>query len=106
MPPLARAAPDRDRALAIACAVPLAAFTSVAFSDGGRRPIGDRVDELTSETKPRPTDQGAGRLTAASSTRGKYWREAGRVFDDRPAVGLGAGTFATRQAAPPQRRPA
>ena len=78
-------------ALVIACAVPLAAFTSAAFSGG----IGDRVDDLTSETSTSPTDQGAGRLTAASSTRGKYWREAGRVFDDRPATGLGAGTFAT-----------
>jgi hypothetical protein len=81
-------------ALAIACAVPLVAFTSVAFSDRGiGGAIGDRVDELTSETQTSPSEQGAGRLTAASSTRGKYWREAGRVFDDRPAVGLGAGNF-------------
>jgi O-Antigen ligase/Tetratricopeptide repeat len=81
-------------ALVIACAVPLVAFTSVAFSDRGLGgTIGDRVDELTSETQTAPSDQGAGRLTAASSTRGKYWREAGRVFDDRPAVGVGAGNF-------------
>ena len=78
-------------ALVIACAVPLVAFTSAAFSGD----IGDRVDELTSETSTAPSDEGAGRLTAASSTRGKYWREAGRVFDDRPAAGLGAGTFQT-----------
>ena len=39
------------------------------------------------------TDQGANRLTATSSTRGKYWREAGRVFDDRPLLGVGAGAF-------------
>jgi hypothetical protein len=81
-------------ALAIACAVPLVAFTSVAFSDRGiGGAIGDRVDELTSETQTAPSEQGAGRLTAASSTRGKYWREAGRVFDDRPAIGLGANNF-------------
>jgi hypothetical protein len=81
-------------ALVIACAVPLVAFTSVAFSDRGLGgTIGDRVDELTSETQTAPSDQGAGRLTAASSTRGKYWREAGRVFEDRPAVGVGAGNF-------------
>jgi len=81
-------------ALAIACAVPLVAFTSVAFSDRGiGGAIGDRVDELTSETQTAPSEQGAGRLTAASSTRGKYWREAGHVFEDRPSVGLGAGTF-------------
>jgi O-Antigen ligase len=83
-------------ALVIACAAPLAAFTSVAFSDGGiGGAIGDRVDQLTSESQTSPTDQGAGRLTQASSTRGKYWREAGRVFEDRPAVGLGAGNFQT-----------
>jgi hypothetical protein len=83
-------------ALAIACAVPLVAFTSVAFSDRGiGGAIGDRVDELTSENDTAPSQQGAARFTAASSTRGKYWREAGRVFEDRPAVGLGAGNFQT-----------
>ena len=75
--------------LAIACVVPLVAFTSVAFSGS----IGDRVDDLTSETNTAPSEQGAGRLTAASSTRGKYWREAGRVFGDRPTIGVGAGNF-------------
>jgi O-Antigen ligase len=83
-------------ALAIACVIPLVAFTSVAFSDKGiGGAIGDRFDQLTSETETAPTEQGAGRLTAASSTRGKYWREADKVFDDRPAIGLGAGNFAT-----------
>ncbi len=83
-------------ALVIACVVPLAAFTSLAFSDRGLGgAIGDRVDQLTSETDTAPDQQGAGRLTAASSTRGKYWREAGRVFEDRPAIGLGAGNFQT-----------
>jgi hypothetical protein len=82
-------------ALVAACAVPLVAFTSVAFSDRGLGgTIEDRVDELTSETDTAPTEQGAGRFSAASSTRGKYWREAGRVFADRRAVGTGAGTFA------------
>jgi hypothetical protein len=65
----------------------------VAFSDRGLSgTIGDRVDELTSDAGPAPAE-GAGRFTAASSTRGKYWREAGKVFRDRPAVGTGAGTF-------------
>jgi hypothetical protein len=83
-------------ALVIAAAVPLVAFTSVAFSDRGiGGAIGDRVDQLTSESQTSPTDQGAGRLTQASSTRGKYWREAGRVFEDRPVIGLGAGNFQT-----------
>jgi hypothetical protein len=82
-------------ALVVACAIPLVALTSVAFSDRGLGgTIEDRVDELTSETDTAPTEQGAGRFGAASSTRGKYWREAGRVFADRRAVGVGAGDFA------------
>jgi hypothetical protein len=83
-------------AVVVACAIPLVALTSVAFSDRGLGgTIEDRVDELTSETDTAPTAQGAGRFGAASSTRGKYWREAGRVFADRRSVGTGAGTFAT-----------
>ena len=76
--------------MAVACLVPLAAFTSVAFSDRG---IGERIDELTSETEVAP-EEGGGRVFAASSSRGKYWREAFRVFDARPLEGVGAGAFA------------
>ena len=76
-------------AVAVACIAPLAAFTSVAFSERG---IGDRIDELTSETQVAP-QEGGGRVFAASSSRGKYWREAFRVFEDRPFEGVGAGAF-------------
>jgi hypothetical protein len=97
---LARSAPSmriRRRvgivAVGVACLVPLALFTSVAFSDKGLGgTIEQRVDELTSETNSAPVE-GGGRLTAASSTRGKYWREAGKIFDDRPGLGTGSGTF-------------
>ena len=75
-------------AIAAACLVPLAAFTSVAFSDRG---IGDRFDELTSETQVAPRRR---RAFAASSSRGKYWREAFHVFADRPFEGVGAGGYA------------
>jgi O-Antigen ligase len=81
-------------AVAVVCLVPLVVFTSVAFSDRGLSgTIDDRVNELTSETEVAP-NEGGDRVFASSSTRGKYWREAGRVFDDRPAVGVGAGAFA------------
>jgi MFS family permease len=76
-------------AVAVACLAPLGAFTSVAFSERG---IGDRIHELTSETKVAP-EEGGGRVFAASSSRGKYWREAFRVFEDRPLEGVGAGAF-------------
>jgi len=76
-------------AVAVACLAPLGAFTSVAFSERG---IGDRIHELTSETEVAP-QEGGGRVFAASSSRGKYWREAFRVFKDRPLEGVGAGAF-------------
>jgi MFS family permease len=76
-------------AVAVACLAPLGAFTSVAFSERG---IGDRIHELTSETKVAP-EEGGGRVFAASSSRGKYWREAFHVFEDRPLEGVGAGAF-------------
>jgi MFS family permease len=81
-------------AVGVACLVPLVAFTSVAFSDRGLSgTIDDRVSQLTSETDIAP-EEGGDRVFASSSTRGKYWREADRVFDDRPAVGVGAGAYA------------
>ena len=76
-------------AVALACLAPLGAFTSVAFSERG---IGDRIHELTSETEVAPAE-GGGRVFAASSSRGKYWREAFRVFEDKPVKGVGAGAF-------------
>jgi tetratricopeptide (TPR) repeat protein len=97
---LARSAPSvrlRKRvgvtAVAAACLVPLALFTSVAFSERGLGgTIDDRVEELTDAGDAAP-GEGAGRFTAASSTRGKYWSEAGKIFDDRPGLGTGSGTF-------------
>lgn len=81
-------------AVVVACAVPLVAFAAVAVSDRGLYgTVNDRFDELTSETDTAPTE-GAGRIAGASSTRGKYWREAGDIFADRRAVGFGAGNFA------------
>ena len=82
-------------AIVAVCAIPLVALAGVAMSDRGLTgTIDDRVDELTSETETAPTE-GAGRIAAVSSSRGKYWREAGDVFDVRPSVGVGAGNFAT-----------
>ena len=98
---LARSAPPprlRRRAgiaaLAAVGLVVLVALASVALSDRGLGgTIDDRVDELTSETETAPTVQGAGRFGATASTRSKYWKEARLVFEDRPSVGTGAGTF-------------
>ena len=79
-------------AVAVAAALPLVLLTSVALSDRGLPgTVSDRVNELTSETATTPG--GPQRLTVASSTRGRYYRQAGRIFGDHPVLGTGAGTF-------------
>ena len=79
-------------AVAFTCMVPLVAFTSVAFSQRGLSgTISDRIHQLTNETSK--TSGGPQRLTETSSSRGRYWRNAGHIFADHPALGTGAGTF-------------
>jgi tetratricopeptide (TPR) repeat protein len=78
--------------LAVACAAPMLALGSAVLGDRDLSDtISNRVDELTSETARTPGDPS--RLTAASSSRSQYWREAADVFEDRPDIGTGAGTF-------------
>jgi len=79
-------------AVAAVCAVPLVLVATVAVSDRGLAgTISDRFNELTSEDATTPG--GPARLTKASSSRGRYWRQAAEVFSDRPALGVGAGAF-------------
>jgi tetratricopeptide (TPR) repeat protein len=73
---------------AVACLVPLVALGSVALSDKG---IGGTVSDLTSEKAS--IGGGPSRLTQASSSRGRYWRQAAEVFKDHPVRGTGAGSF-------------
>jgi hypothetical protein len=79
-------------AVAVALAVPLLLLTSVAVSSRGLPgTVHDKFKELTSESATTPG--GPQRLIHASSTRGRYWRQAGHVFTDLPVTGTGAGTF-------------
>ena len=79
-------------AIAAACLLPLVVLTSVAMSDRGLSgALSDRVDEVTDGAVAPP--RGAARLSSVSSSRGTYWREAGKVFGERPLIGTGAGTF-------------
>ena len=79
-------------AVTFTCVVPLVAFGSVAFSHRGLAgTISDKVHQLTNETSK--TSGGPQRLTQTSSSRGRYWRNAGHVFADHPLLGTGAGTF-------------
>lgn len=79
--------------VAAVCLLPLGGLTSVAMSDRGLGgSVSDRVEELTSETGDIP--RGAERLGSVGSTRGGYWRQAGRVFAERRLEGTGANSFA------------
>src|SRR4051794_4160112 len=79
-------------AVAVALALPLLLMTSLAFSSRGLPgTVKDQLTELTSESSKTPG--GPQRLIHASSTRGRYWRQAGHVFEDLPVTGTGAGTF-------------
>jgi len=80
-------------AVAVALAIPLLLLTSVALSSRGLPgTVSDRWSELTSESATTPG--GPQRLIRASSTRGRYWRQAAHVYSDLPVTGTGAGTFA------------
>jgi len=78
--------------VAVTLALPLVAVASVVVSDRGLGgTVSDRFEELTSETEAPPSD--AGRLVSASSSRGEYWHQARRIFEDRSLLGRGANTF-------------
>ncbi|HEX8064940.1 MAG TPA: HAT repeat-containing protein [Thermoleophilaceae bacterium] len=77
---------------ATACLVPVVLVVALAVSDRGfEGTVTASVESLTSPTASTPG--GPSRLTTASSSRGRYWREAGSVFADNLAGGTGAGTF-------------
>ncbi|HEV2753370.1 MAG TPA: O-antigen ligase family protein, partial [Solirubrobacteraceae bacterium] len=79
-------------AVAAVCLVPLVGLTSVAMSDRGfSGTFSDRVGEVTDNAVAPP--RGAARLGSVSSSRGAYWRQARHVFEERPLLGTGAGTF-------------
>jgi len=78
--------------VAAACLVPLVALAAVATTDRGLGgTVSDRFQELTDETDAPPS--GSGRLASASSSRGEYWRQAGKIFEERRLLGRGANTF-------------
>jgi hypothetical protein len=90
---------QRDR-VAVALLVALALIPVggiVALSLGNRGLTGSisaRWNQLTDPSAPLPGND-TGRLTAAGSVRARYWDEALRIFADNPAVGVGAGGYAT-----------
>ena len=76
----------------VACLVPIGLFTALSLSDRGfKGTVTASLEALTSPNSKTPG--GPSRLTTASSSRARYWREAGNVFEDHIAAGTGAGTF-------------
>lgn len=79
-------------AVGVALALPLMLLTSVALSSRGLPgTVSDQLKQLTSESATTPG--GPERLIRASSTRGRYWRQAAHVYGELPLTGTGAGTF-------------
>jgi hypothetical protein len=56
--------------------------------------ISHAFDALTNPNAKTPPNT-PGRLTAVASVRARYWKEAFQVFDAHPALGAGAGGYAT-----------
>jgi tetratricopeptide (TPR) repeat protein len=78
--------------VAAACLLVLGGVASVAVSDRGLGgTVSDRFNEITDDRVATPG--GAARLGSVSSSRGGYWRQAFDVFEERPAIGRGAGAF-------------
>ena len=76
----------------VAALVPVGLAVALASSDKGfSGTVEASVESLTSTTAN--TEGGPGRLTQASSSRGRYWRQAADVFEENPEAGAGAGTF-------------
>jgi cytochrome c-type biogenesis protein CcmH/NrfG len=70
------------------------AFGALAMSSRGL--TGTISHDLSSLTDPNArVPNTAGRLTAASSVRARYWKEAFEIFEAHPALGAGAGGYET-----------
>ena len=73
---------------------PIAAAGAMTASERGLGgTISDRWHDLTDPGGVTRND--ASRLTAASNSRSRYWREAWHAFRDHPVLGAGAGNFST-----------
>ena len=92
-----RASTRRAAGYAIAALVALAiagAFGALAMSSRGLS--GTISHDLSSLTDPNArVPNTAGRLTAVSSVRARYWKEAFEIFEAHPALGAGAAGYET-----------
>jgi tetratricopeptide (TPR) repeat protein len=74
--------------------VPVVLVVVLALSERG---LGGSLSkgwsDLTDPNAKTPANT-AGRLTAVGSVRARYWREALKVFEANPGIGVGAGSYA------------
>jgi Flp pilus assembly protein TadD len=81
--------------LGLLAAVVLACAGALAASHRGfTGTISHALHSVTDPHAPVPSN-GPGRLTAVGSVRARYWNEALKVFQAHPALGVGAGGYAT-----------
>jgi len=82
-------------ALAVLALVPLLGLVALATAEGGiKGQVSKGWDQLTDPNAQTPANT-PDRLTATSSVRARYWREAFKVHADSPWIGVGAGGYAT-----------
>jgi Tetratricopeptide repeat/O-Antigen ligase len=82
-------------ALAVLALVPLLGLVALASAEGGvKGQVTKAWDQLTDPNAQTPANT-PDRLTATSSVRARYWREALDIHATEPWLGSGAGAYAT-----------
>jgi hypothetical protein len=82
-------------ALAVLALVPLLGLVALASAEGGiSGQVSKAWDQLTDPNAETPANT-PDRLTATSSVRARYWREALDIHATEPWLGSGAGAYAT-----------
>ena len=82
-------------ALGVLALLPIVALVALARADGGvSGQVSKTWDQLTDPNAKTPANT-PDRLTATSSVRARYWKEALDVHATSPWVGVGAGAYGT-----------
>jgi hypothetical protein len=82
-------------ALGVLAALPVIALIALATAPGGvDGQVSKAWNQLTDPNAKTPANT-PGRLTATSSVRARYWREALDIHATEPWIGSGAGAYAT-----------
>ncbi len=95
-PPSQLARVRAGAALLAAIAVVMIAFAgALAHSHRGLTGSVSHAFNALTDPNAKPPSNTPDRLTAVASVRARYWKEALQTFDAHPALGVGAGGYAT-----------